>query len=86
MVKLKHKGLLVMGITKQEQEALRDGKPLPVSLEDLGLKGQMILLVPGEDNDSLKKTMEQVADAYQNGATSVIEIAKAVPNMGKRKH
>lgn len=84
MVKLKHKGLLVLGLTKQEQEALREGKPLPVSLEDLGLKGQMILLIPGEDNEQLKRTMEQVADAYQNGATSVIEIAKALPNMGKK--
>lgn len=73
-----------MGITKQEQEALRDGKPLPVTLEDVGLKGQMILLIPGEDNEKLKRTMEKVADAYMNGATSAIEIAKAVPNMGRK--
>lgn len=84
MVKLKHRSLLVMGITKQEQEALREGKPLPVTLEDVGLKGQMILIIPGEDNDQLKRVMEQVADAYMNGATSPIEIAKAVPNMGRK--
>lgn len=73
-----------MGITKAELEALREGKPLDVPLADVGLKGQGILVIPGEDNDTLKRTLEQVADAYMAGATSPIEIAKAIPNMGKK--
>lgn len=86
MVKLKHKGLLVLGMTKPEQDAFREGQPLPVELSDVGLKGQMILLIPGEDNDQLKKLFERIADMYDNGATSVIEIAKQIPNMGKPRH
>lgn len=86
MVKLKHKGLLVLGITKRELEMLTEGAPLPVLLEDVGLKGQTIMIMPGQDNDSLLKVMNMVADAYENGATSPIEIAKTIPNQMKRRH
>jgi hypothetical protein len=81
MVKLRHKGLLVLGITKDELERMREGAPIPVPLADLhpSLKGQMVMLVPGHDNASLKRIMEQVADAYGNGATSPIEIVKSLP-------
>lgn len=88
MVKLKHKALLVLGITRRELEMLIEGAPIPVPLSDLGekMKGQMVMLVPGENNDTLVRTMNTVADAYQNGATSPIEIAKAIPNQMKRRH
>lgn len=81
MVKLRHKGLLVLGLNKEELGALRDGQPLPVPLEDLSptLKGQMVLLIPGEDNRQLERVMNQVADAYENGATSPIQVAKDLP-------
>lgn len=81
MVKLKHRGLLVIGINKKELEMLREGAPLPVSLADLDekLKGQMVMLIPGEDDKYLLRVMNTVADAYQNGATSPIEIAKSIP-------
>lgn len=86
MVKLKHKGLLVIGITKRELEMLTEGAPLPVLLEDVGLKGQAIMLMPGQDNEGLLRIMNMVADAYENGATSPIEIAKTIPNQMKRRH
>lgn len=81
MVKMRHKGLLVLGITRQEMNALREGAPLPISLADLhpSLKGQNILLIPGEDNKALERVMNQAATAYENGATSVIEVAKSLP-------
>jgi len=79
MVKLKHKGLLVLGITREELNALRDGFPLPVPLADVGLKGQQVLIIPGPDNRALERVMNTVADAYENGATSPIEIAKQLP-------
>jgi hypothetical protein len=81
MVKMRHKGLLVLGITRQELNALREGAPLPVSLSDLhpSLKGQNVLLIPGEDNRSLERVLQMAATAYENGATSVIEIAKTLP-------
>lgn len=88
MVKLKHKALLVLGITRRELEMLIEGAPIPVPLSDLGekMKGQMVMLIPGENNEALLKTMNTVADAYENGATSPIEIAKAIPNQMKRRH
>jgi type II secretory pathway component PulF len=81
VVKLRHKGLLVLGITRDELLALREGQPLPVPLGDLheSLKGQMVLLIPGEDNGKLNDVMQKVANAYEQGATSVIEIAKSLP-------
>jgi len=83
MVKLRHKGLLVLGITKKELEALREGAPIPVPLGDLheSLRGQLVMLIPGEDNGSLKRVMETVASAYENGATSPIEIVKSIPRV-----
>lgn len=85
MVKMRHKGLLVLGVNKQELEALRDGQPAIVPLGDLhaSLKGQMIIIIPGEDNEKLEKLMNKIADAYENGATSVIEIAKTIPKQGR---
>lgn len=81
MVKLKHRGLLVIGINKKELELLREGAPIPVSLTDLDpkLKGQMVMLIPGENDQALLRVMNTVADAYENGATSPIEIAKTIP-------
>jgi hypothetical protein len=81
MVKLKHKGLLVIGINKKEMELMREGAPIPVSLVDLDpkLKGQMIMIIPGSDDQYLLRVMNTVADAYENGATSPIEIAKSIP-------
>lgn len=86
MVKLRHKGLLVLGINKKELDMLMEGAPLPVPLGDLDqkLRGQMVMLIPGRDDNQLKKVMETVAGAYENGATSPIEIAKAIPR-GMRK-
>lgn len=86
MVKLKHKGLLILGITKRELEMMVEGAPIPIQLTDVGLKGQMIMLMPGQDDQSLLKVMNIAADAYENGATSPIEIAKAIPNQMKRRH
>lgn len=88
MVKMRHKGLLVLGITREELQHLREGAPMPIPLADLheSLKGQMVMLIPGENNDSLKRIMEIAANAYENGATSPIEIAKAIPPSLIRKN
>ena len=85
MVKLKHKGLLVLGINQKELEMLREGAPLPIPLADVGLKGQMIMVIPGSDDQMLLRTMNTVAEAYENGATSPIEIAKTIPKQ-RRPH
>lgn len=79
MVKLKHKGLLVLGINKKEMELMREGAPIPINLTDVGLKGQMIMLIPGPDDQYLMRVMNTVATAYENGATSPIEITKTIP-------
>lgn len=86
MVKMRHKGLLVIGMNKKELEMLTEGAPLPIPLGDLhaSLKGQMIMIIPGKDDESLKKVMETVAGAYENGATSMIEIAKSIPRGNRR--
>lgn len=81
MVKLRHKGLLVLGMTRIEMDQLREGRPLDIPLADLSpsLKGQRIMIIPGEDNASLNRVMQDVANAYDNGATSPIQIAKTLP-------
>lgn len=81
MVKLRHKGLLVLGITRMELDQLREGAPIPIMLGDLSpaLKGQCVMLIPGENNPTLERILRKVADAYENGATSPIEIAKSMP-------
>lgn len=88
MVKLRHKGLLVLGMTRSEMEQLREGRPLDIPLGDLhaSLRGQRVMIIPGENNDTLKSTMDRVADAYSNGATSPIEIVKALPNEFRKRH
>lgn len=86
MVKLRHKGLLVIGMTRQEMQALIEGAPIHVPLVDLhpSLKGQAVIVLPGEDNQQLERVLNVVADAYENGATSAIEIAKVIPPTMKR--
>lgn len=82
MVKMRHKGLLVLGLNRKEMEMLtQHGAPLDIPLDDLSdkLKGQRVMIIPGEDNDKLAKIMNAVADAYQNGATSPIQIAQSIP-------
>lgn len=83
MVKLRHKGLLVLGMTRSEMDQLREGRPLDIPLGDLhaSLKGQRIMVIPGETNESLKRVLETVATAYENGATSPIAIAKSIPKV-----
>ena len=88
VVKMRHKGLLVLGINRKEMELFREGAPLPVPLGDLheSLKGQMVMLIPGESDSSLKRVMELVANAYENGATSPIETAKTIPKNLRKPH
>jgi hypothetical protein len=86
MVKLRHKGLLVLGTTRHEMQALLEGRPLDIPLGDLhpSLKGQRILVIPGEDNAQLERIMQMVAAAYENGATSPLAIAQSLPTTMKR--
>jgi type II secretory pathway component PulF len=84
VVKLRHKGLLVLGLPRKELEALQAGFPLPVMLEDVGLKGQVIYILAGENNEQLERVMKKAADAYERGgASSVIEVAKHMPKQLK---
>jgi hypothetical protein len=59
MLKAANTGHLVIGLTPQELEYLKEGKPLITSLEDIGYKAVVTILV-GESNEQLKAMMESV--------------------------
>jgi hypothetical protein len=85
MVKLKFKGCLTLGITRRELQEFTAGRPIIVELEDVGLKGQRILLIPGEDDQQLYRIMSEAATVIeQNG--NVIEIAQTLEHLKRTKN
>ncbi len=66
MLKIKHKGFLVLGINQKEVKHLVEEKhPLHIKLDDLGLKGQVIVVVYGETNELLASMAEDIADRLE---------------------
>lgn len=65
MLKVKHKGFLALGINKKELETLVEKRQLFVKLDDIGLKGQRIVLIYGETNEVLTNMGEDIADRLQ---------------------
>lgn len=61
MLKVKHKGFLVLGINAKELDALKERRQLFVKLDDLGLPGQRVVLVYGETNELLANMGEDIA-------------------------
>lgn len=62
MLKLKHYGLLVLGLIPSELEHLKQGQPLTIKLDDVGLPGQGLVIVTGDNNDKLRQMAEEVAE------------------------
>jgi hypothetical protein len=67
VVKMRFKGMLTIGIIPSELEHLKQGQPLRIKLDDLGLKGQSINIIVGDNNERLKKIMEQAAIELEEG-------------------
>lgn len=62
MMKILHNRFLVLGVNKKELEMLTNGKPLMMHLDDLGLKGQSVVIVHGSDNEHLGRIGEDIVD------------------------
>ncbi len=65
MLKVKHKGFLMLGINKKELDTLVERRQLFVKLDDVGLPGQRLVLVYGETNEILANMGEDVADRLE---------------------
>ncbi len=79
MLKLKHKGFLMLGINKKELDTLIERRQLFVKLDDMGLPGQRLVLVYGETNEILANMGEDVADRLEKvdqAAESVLILPK----------
>jgi hypothetical protein len=64
MVKMKHKGLLLLGLIPAKLEHLKQGLPLRINLADIGLPGQGIAIIVGENHEKLKRMAEDAAERF----------------------
>lgn len=87
MLKMKWRNLLTLGLNPKELEHLKHGQPLTIRLDDVGLPGQMIVIVTGDSDEALKRMAEGAADKLANQQKQLQEIidtnqaeAKADPN------
>lgn len=76
MMKMKHKGLLALGLIPSELEYLKQGRPLTIRLDDIGLPGQVIVILMGESNEKLKALAEQAADQLAAMSNPLIDTSK----------
>ncbi len=69
MVKTLYKGMLVLGINRQEMEHLQQGQPLHIKLVDLDerLKGQQVMIIPGESDEQLAAAAKKAAELLKAG-------------------
>lgn len=83
MVKAERNGLLILGITPQELEHLKQGNPLNIPLADLGFNAA-VMIIPGDSNEKLVKQIEEAGQKLQekqNGLLKgLIDLSKARPN------
>lgn len=71
MVKMHYKRMLCLGINRQELEHLQQGQPLHIKLDDLDprMKGQLVVIIPGESDKVLKAAVEEAGRMMQDGRT-----------------
>lgn len=74
MMKLKYKGLLTLGLNPKEFEHLRTGNPLTVRLDDLGLKGQVVVLITGASDEAMKGMADEMARRMSGEDKKLIEM------------
>lgn len=67
MVKAHFKKMLILGINRQEMEHLTSGQPLHIKLDDLDprLKGQFVVIIPGETDEQLAKAAKEAERLMQ---------------------
>lgn len=62
MVKVKHRGLLGIGLNKKELKRLSHGEPIMIMLDDVGLPGQGIAIFHGDTNEVLTNMAKDIAE------------------------
>jgi hypothetical protein len=65
MVKMHHKNLLTLGLNPAELDHLKQGQPLSIRLDDVGLVGHVIVIIPGESDEALKRAAEEAANKIE---------------------
>lgn len=58
MLKVKRGSLLVFGLTPDELEHLKQGQPLNIKLDDIGIPKAGVVIFVGESNEAMKKKFE----------------------------
>lgn len=61
MVKIKHKGLLVIGLNDKELKLLKSKLPVMIALDDIGLPGQGVVVVHNHTNELLLNQAKDIA-------------------------
>lgn len=51
---------LVLGLTPDELEILKQGNPLVIRLDDVGYQGSVVTIITGDTNEKLKEVIESV--------------------------
>lgn len=54
MLKATRSGLLVLGLNTKEVSSLREGRSVMVSLDDVGLPGQTVMLFVGSTDEEMR--------------------------------
>ncbi len=65
MLKIKHNGMLVLGLNNKELKMLKRGAPLLIKLDDVGLKGQRVAIIHGETNEVLARMGEDIGERME---------------------
>jgi hypothetical protein len=65
MLKIKRGKLLVFGLTPAELEHLKNGNPLQIKMDDVGLQGAGVIIFVGDTNEKMKAQFDQsgISDA-----------------------
>lgn len=58
MLKIKKGKLLVFGLTPTELEHLKQGNPLQLKLDDIGLQGAGVIIFVGDTNEKMRAQFE----------------------------
>ena len=57
MIKAKHNDLVILGITDENIKRMRAGQPMFFNLKDLGLPNQQVMILTGETEGDIYKTL-----------------------------
>ena len=62
MIKFIKNGVIVLGISDKNVELLKEGKPIKINLNELGLEDRTVYIVHGTTEDAIVKQFKDLFD------------------------